>query len=88
MATDKTLRTIRPRLDAKELRFLVHALTEYETVLTLKANELKAERAKLSNLKAEAIICRDFIRRFQQLLKGKKPRPSWLATSYLQELTL
>jgi len=57
-------------------------------MLTLKADGLKAKRTELSNLKAQATICRDFIRRFQQLLEGKKPRPGWLATSYLQELTL
>lgn len=112
------VKQFRPRLDTHGLRFLIHVLRAYDTVLTLKADELKAvenevwrltgefrkwqvyeilkqlkaKRAELSELKAQrlseqATVCRDFVRRFQQLLNGKKPHPKWLATHYLQELT-
>jgi len=109
----------RPRLDGRELRFLIRVLRSHEDLLNMKANELKgiesevwrltrefrkwqtyeilkqlkAKRAELSNLRAQqtskqATVCRDFIRRFEELLDGKKPHPKWLATRCLEELTL
>jgi len=113
------VRELRPRLDSRELRFLIHVLKAYDAMLTLKADELKAvedevwrltkdfrrlqtyevlkqlkaKRTALSNLKAQhlskkATVCRDFIRRFEELLDGKKPHPKWFATRCLEELTL
>jgi len=109
----------RPRLDSRELQFLIHVLGAYDAMLTSRSNELKAaenevrrltkdfkmlrgykilkqlkaKRTELTNLKAQhlykkATVCRDFIRRFEELLDGKKPHPKWLATHYLEELTL
>jgi len=113
------VRELRPRLDSRELRFLIHVLKAYDAMLTCKADELKtveeeiqrltrefrklqtydilkqlkAKRTELANFKAEhlseqAVVCRDFIRRFQQLLDGKKPHPKWFATRCLEEITL
>lgn len=110
-------REFRPRLDSRELRFLIYVLKAYDTILTLKANELKAvedevwrltkefrkwqayeifkqlkaKRAELSILKVQrlseqATVCRDFIRRFEGLLNGKKPHPKWLAEHSLGKL--
>lgn len=107
------VRELRPRLDRRELRFLIFILKAYNSTLTLKTDELKpveeevrhltrefrkmqtydilkqlkAKRTELTNLKAQhlseqAVVCRDFIRRFQLLLNGKKPHPKWLATHY------
>lgn len=111
------VKEFRPRLDSRELRFLIHVLKAYDTMLTLKADELKAvedevwrltkefrkwqayeilkqlkaKRAEFSNLKAQrlskqATICRDFIKRLEGLLNGKKPHPKWLAEYSLSKL--
>ncbi|MHA2315722.1 MAG: hypothetical protein ACXACF_10665 [Candidatus Hermodarchaeia archaeon] len=113
------VREFRPRLDSRELRFLIHVLRAHDAKLTSKTKELKAvknevwrltrdfrrlqtyeilkqlkaKRTELTNLRAQhvskhATVCRDFIRRFEELLDGNKPHPKWLATRYLEELIL
>ncbi len=75
----------------EEVRRLNGEFGKLQTYDILK--QLKTKRAELSNLKAEqlsgqAVICRDFIRRFEQLLSGKRPHPKWFATHCLRELAL
>jgi hypothetical protein len=113
------VREFRPRLDSRELHFLIQVLRAYDAMLALKADEikaveeevrrltgefgklqtyeilkqLKAKRTQRLDLKAQhpseqAVVCRDFIRRFQLLLDGKKPHPKWFATRCLRELAL
>jgi len=62
-------------------------LQTYEILRQLQAKRTERSNLKAQHLSEKATVCRDFIRRFQQLVNGKKPHPKWLATHYLQELT-
>lgn len=53
--------------------------------------QLQQKRAQLSQLRAQelskqVLVCRDLARRFEGMLNGRKPHPSWLAELYLKEL--